>query len=308
MGNARIGIDVGTRWIKGVELGRRGETLRTAAFPRLGDRLDGDEIARVSSVLRRKGFASSDVTLVCPRESLHRRIVALPAKPDRERDAGIVASTFEAAGDVASAPEPVWWDLTPGTKSEQREVLAFAIDPTDALSWFESFAQAGLNLSGLDIHPSAAVRLADEQTSIVADMAYSHLGLTLSKDRRPVYERHDSELGLRGLLALEGRRLGQATDETETLVLSRGGFEGGTIAGYQSWARLVSESVLALAQYAQRKYPGSPDPSVLLVGGGANNRIARELGEMAGLSCRCAGDAGEAFAGIARAAVRGEAA
>lgn len=304
MNYGRIGIDAGSRWIKGVETGRRGETLRAAAFPRLSERFDDAEITRISAILKRKGFSAGEVTLVCPRESLRRQIVTLPSKPDDERDAGIVAGTFEASGDVSSGPEPVWWDLAPGAKSDKREVLAYAIDSGDAHSWFESFARAGLNLSSIDIHPAAAVRLADEDMSIVADLAYSHLGLTLSQGRRPVYERHDAGLGMRRLLALEGRRLGQSSEHTESLMLKRGALDRGEIAGFQAWVQRVSDAALALSQYAQRKYPGSADPTVLLVGGGVSPLVVETLGRLTGLACRCACAPADSITGIACVAAK----
>ncbi|MFG0307313.1 MAG: hypothetical protein ACF8Q5_13990 [Phycisphaerales bacterium JB040] len=299
MSGTHLGIDAGARWVKAVETGRRGQVLRTAMFPRSGDPLGPEGVSRIAATLRRKGFTSRSATLVCPRDSVHRRIVSLPQRRDNERDSSIVAGSFESEGVGGGASEPVWWELGSRAGSEHREVLAYAVDAERAMSWYRSFEREGLDLVSIDLHPSAAGRLAGPELTVVADVAYSHLGLTLALERRPVYERHDPGLGLGHLLTLEGRRLGQPVEDAETLALRHATLDRGEIAGFQGWAQRVSEGVLALTQYAQRRYPGSDDPRVLLVGGGATPGVAEALGRLTGLRCGCVEGACDAMTCVA---------
>src|SRR5579872_5669252 len=80
----RIGLDVGSQWVKAAQFSKVGAQTRLtacAAFPRItpGSSATAAELNQIGSILRRQGFVGRDVIIPAPGDKLQSGILELPA-------------------------------------------------------------------------------------------------------------------------------------------------------------------------------------------------------------------------------------
>jgi len=303
----RTGIDLGSRWIKAVELRADGSVAHRARLPRQGAVLDEREVSRLCEILRRQGFALGSVSLLAAHEALRRQVIRLPDKADAARDDAIVRNHFEGLDGVSEGPcEIAWWELPPSRRAtDGREALAYAADPGMTGAWLRGFDAQGVVVRGIETHSSALTRAAGDRDCVVADLSWSRLGLTLTVGGLPVYERSESASGLDTLVRAEAERCGRTIDQIEALVRNEASERGLLgLPGAMGWARGVSDSITATADYAVRRYGLSESPRVLLTGGGATREITQTLGGLLDTACEVEFAGVEADQLAARSAAR----
>ncbi|MFT5422474.1 MAG: hypothetical protein ACI89L_000231 [Phycisphaerales bacterium] len=299
----RTGIDLGTRWIKAVELNADGSVARCVRFPRGAEALDESEIARLCEILRRQGFTLRTVTLLAAQGSLRRQVVRLPDKPDPTRDDAIVRNQFaELEGEPG---EIAWWELPRSRRAtDGREALAYEADHATTAALLGGFEAQGVRVRGIDTHSSAFTRAVGRGDCVVADLGWSRLGLMLAVEGLPVYERSDPAGGLESLVRAETERTERTGEQVESLIRNEDSDRGLLgLPGAMGWARTTAESITATADYAVRRYALAETPRVVLTGGGATEEVARALGGLIGLELEVAGGGVEAdqFAALAAA-------
>ncbi len=160
-----IGLDVGNRAIKAVQLSRGGRGGITAAMtiPRQAESgpLEVDELLRLAQVLERQGFEGSNVVLAAPGESL---LVGTLSLPPRHSGAPVdQIARAELARLHRHDPmsfELVHWELPPATsgasgaaasKSGTTSVMAAACPHKDSETLLDLFEAADLQVVGIDV-------------------------------------------------------------------------------------------------------------------------------------------------------------
>lgn len=294
-----IGLDVGTRWIKAVQLRRDRDGYAVAATARVqrtaeSDALEGDEARRIAGVLMRQGFSGCEVALTVPGSKLHKSVMELPS-----RDSGApleqLARVELARGakcDPAQMESAVWALPGGGRAGEGTHMMGVACTRADALAMIDGAESAGLRVIALDTQATAQARacaMAPAKAgagplwgalSMIVDLGWSRTDIALFVGDVLVYERSLDSAGLEHAHCEITRRLG-IEDEVAAWLVEHGGMSAPTGAHDADKERLLSEAVELVEDYARsiagevttsqayggRRFGNGLTPRVLLLGG-----------------------------------------
>jgi Tfp pilus assembly PilM family ATPase len=232
-----IGLDIGSRWIKAVQLttGRLTSSLprvvAATVFPRLhpDKPIDNTEITRISDVLFRQGFTGNQFVVAAVDNQLLTSTLELPpldsnaprnqiAISEIARNHGCDASSIEVSEwNLASGNEesttPHQGDASrparPGTVSSQtREHAAMAVAcPHEcANTLLDKLEDSNLDILAIDVGWLASVRAcqpmlqaSNEVVSAILDIGWQCSRLVAVRNGVVVYERTLSEVGLENI-------------------------------------------------------------------------------------------------------------
>jgi Tfp pilus assembly PilM family ATPase len=164
-----IGLDVGSRWIKAVQLRRARSGFELAAALRLrregaggagGASLDAAESARVVGVLGRHGFIGRRVSLALPGRGLVRQVMDLPPRESgAPLDQIARAEMARAAKCTPEQMEATWWELPRGARGgETLQAMGVACAHSVADEVINAVESAGLSVIALDASIAATAR------------------------------------------------------------------------------------------------------------------------------------------------------
>lgn len=204
-----IGLDLGSRWIKAVQLSGAPGAWRIAAAsmlprPQSGEPITSEEISRAAEVLARQGFTGEEVVVTVPNEKLICGILDMPPK-----DSGAPVDQI-ARAELASIHriepgnfEMAWWELPLGGRGrESTRVMAAACPHAAAEEWIGLLAGGGFEVVALDTEAACISRLcgtmSHSQSDVlpVLDLGWRAARLVLMHQGTIVYERRLSEAGL----------------------------------------------------------------------------------------------------------------
>jgi len=166
-----IGVDIGSRLIKAVQVshaGGRPQVTAAVAIPRLkgSGPLERDEVRRLGEVLFRQGFEGRSIVLAAPAESLLVGTLTLPPKQSGAPVDQI--ARMELARMHKQDPqgfELVHWELPSqsgssgaGGKAGATSVMAAGCPHAEAAALLDMFESAGMDVAGLDVHWLALAR------------------------------------------------------------------------------------------------------------------------------------------------------
>jgi Tfp pilus assembly PilM family ATPase len=217
-----IGLDIGARAVKAVQLGRsRARTIIRAAahFPRIspGEALNPAELIRALGILRRQGFVGERVVVCIPDAQLLSGVVELPARaPAPTLNAIARQELARACKKDPGSIELAWWELPaggPNARADQgAQALALGCAHADSEQLLACFAplggagragQGGLDVIAIDARPAAIARacapLAADAPNLTAvlDLGHSAAHILIMAGRSLVYERTLAEASLR---------------------------------------------------------------------------------------------------------------
>ena len=288
-----IGLDIGGRQIKAVQLGRtsRGWQVKAATvLPRRGSGtgVDAQEIRELRGILARQGFSGTKAVLAVPPEKLLRGIVEIGAVESGAPIDQVARMEFARVHNCdPQSFEMVYWMLPPSPARKGRsQLLAAACAHQDADALLDVVEGAGLDVEVLDLHSSALTRACGPLLSAtgrivaVLDVAWHSCQLLLIHQGVVVYERSLVESGIRRAGEALSKRLsldGPALDVLLTEVGLDGGKTDAEDAAVLGVVREllskqfdeVVEELRAPFSYAVQQYPDSYVDQLLLVGGGA---------------------------------------
>ncbi len=213
--NSPIGLDVGTRSIKAVQLSGTGNHLQIIAATELPRRQTEeetiypsiDELASLVSALQRQGFTGNKVVLSVPESRLISTILELPP---RESDAPIdQLARLELANMNQLEPESLeihTWDLPDGQrKRDQTVLMAAACGHSDADELLDLYEAVGLVPVALDMQSAAIGRACDwrgtseGQILPIIDLGWKAARLIVVYQGNLIYERPINEAALEPL-------------------------------------------------------------------------------------------------------------
>jgi type IV pilus assembly protein PilM len=288
-----IGLDVGSRAVKAVQLSRAGREQRIvacASFPRAGPEAvpTAAELREVRSILRRQGFVGRDVVIAAAGDKLRSGILELPAKAAGVPMDQIARAEFGRVHKLdVNAAELSWWELPASSRAAKgTSVMAVAYPHADAEPHVSAFDEAGFRVRGVDTPTSAVARgclplAAGKRSFGTLELGASAAVLVLVRDGIVVYERRIPDAGTGRLLAELEARLGAGRDAAEHVLADVGLSPAGAAsanddARFASARELIARHVDAsLAEvrrtlaYASHQYANEPVELLLLCGGGA---------------------------------------
>lgn len=249
-----IGLDIGDRWIKAVQLDADGTRIAAAASIQRrvqptgeADAFTVDDARRLAGVLRRRGFIGRRVVVAAPPRAVMTSLLELPPRGCGAPLAQIARSELAHAHRRESdAMEVAFWDIPQSTRpTEGTPVMAAACAHADAQALIDPLEHAGLRVEALDLHGWAVARMvqrratpepptpADDATNAAdtndptgmtaaVDIGWSSATLILLHGPSVVYERSLTAAGVRDLAAAVTRTHGFAPGVVEYLLRDLG--------------------------------------------------------------------------------------
>jgi type IV pilus assembly protein PilM len=238
--------------------------------------------------------------------------------------------------DIAAGFEMAYWDLpAPARAGRTTNVMAAACMHGEADALVELFAEADLDVVGLDAHPCALARACapaaeDAAAGIVIVVEFGWNGAVLVVLHRGVvvYERTIAEVALKQLLGDLAAALKVAPEVAEFLLNEPNLFPHPGEAQQQQTAApssgaipdevlgevrgivaahfdVAAREVMASVSYSAHQYPDAAVSRLLLTGGGALlPGVAEHLQTLLGFECRIVTPLASAKAGAAAAIAR----
>lgn len=250
-----IGLDVGSRTVKAVQLGRdrwgTGEWRVTAAAevprhdvtPQASGAnpgkspavppfaLSAAEVRRLMGTLERQNFSGGDVVLAVPNERVVSSMLELPPRSSQAPIEQI--ARMEVARAHRFAPDSFemgCWDLPAAARAtKQTPVMAVACTHADAAAVMDPFEAEGLHVAALDVRAAALARacaplLRDDAAGItgIVDLGWASATLSLMHQGVAIYGRTLGDSGIGKLYHTLATRLALDVDVIDYLLAESG--------------------------------------------------------------------------------------
>jgi len=276
-----IGVDIGTRSVKAIQLtrGLRGWSIRAAArFPRpqTDAPWSAAEAARIRAVLDRQGFGGSAVVLATPPDRLLSGVLELP--PRRSGAPLAQIARMELARMHSRTPtsfEMSCWDLpdSPG-KKDQSYVMAVACGHEEAEQLVGEFERGGLVIQAMDVRCCALGRACASaaapagQVTAILEIGWQTTHLVLVQHDVILYEREMLDGGIGKLAAALEKRFGFDAQTVEYLLdyeaiaphkpqeRRRSGPLDEVRAAVEKYLEQLADGLTAPLAYVRQLYPG----------------------------------------------------
>lgn len=302
-----IGLDIGDRWIKAIQLSGDGVRIEAAASIARLSPAEADapplavaEAQRLIGILRRRGFVGRRAVVAVPARSVMTSILELPpAGSGAPRQQIACAELAEAHRREPTGMEVSFWDIPkPARPVEGAPAMAAGCTHGDAEALIDPLQRAGFQIDALDLQSWAVARICTRLSGLqstaemacnvppaagmiaAVDLGWTSATLMLLHCDTVVYERNLPAAGLRHLATALERSHRFGPDVVEYLLRDLG-FGGDAESPDDADLLLKARGQLdahfdGLGQelrlsisYAQHQYPAAPVDHVVLTGGGA---------------------------------------
>jgi type IV pilus assembly protein PilM len=292
-----IGIDIGARSVKAIQLSRAGKQARVeaaAVIPHVTDEpaIDAAFVRRLRDVFVRQGFYGNRVVLCAPSDKLHVEMLDLPprhsgapvdqlARAEMMRLSRLEGNSFEMAT----------WDLpTPPRGGAGTALMAVAASHADTQGLFEAFESEGLTVEAIDVQACAIARAckprqATTGMTAILDLGFSRASLWFIRDGIVAFQRTFNDCGTRTVQAELMKRLSVDADVADHLFAHAGEKPDGkplpqaaTVhAQVSRYVEAIGDELEASFAYINHRY-SEPQPAALFaIGGGAVSGGVREM-------------------------------
>lgn len=288
-----IGLSLGSRSIRAVQLDGAGRIVAAAILPRRSPAtpVDAAELQRLDAVLARQGFTGRHVVLAAPAQMVVSAVMELP--PRRSGAPVEEIARLELERSVRGEPQPMEmaiWDLpTPARARDATHVMAVACRRGDAESLLTLFDPVGLEVVALDVHAAALTRAMHrwlspgQDIAAAVDLGWSTARVVVWHQQTVVYERTLADLGLGAIAAELTAQVQLPPDVADNLLreMELGGADVAAMGRRSSGAMHDARSIVTarfstLAQevarsidYASHQYPAATGRRLVLTGAGA---------------------------------------
>jgi type IV pilus assembly protein PilM len=282
-----IGIDLGGRTIRAVQLSGRPGHWRTEAVAEVPRRADSDlptEALRLAGVLGRQGFTGQSAVLAVPDAALLTAILDLPPRSSGAPVEQIALAELARAHRREPATlEMACWDLpAPARPGDTVQVMAAACAHTDAGTILDAFENAGFEVRALDVRALAVARACralwapgDSMTAVL-DIGWESVLLSVVGGDVVVYERLLEACDLHRLHAMLVEREGLPSELAEQILADGGAAPSDSVGdiltearhAIENHAQTLSEQLSLSLSYTAHRYPGRPVGAILLTGEG----------------------------------------
>ena len=296
-GRTSIGIDVGERTVKAVQLSRlpggwRIEAAATISRSGSSSVLDAGDLRQLHESLAQQGFEGNSIVLSVPGGDLLTGILELPPRSSNAPIDQLARSELSRMHKCDGPGfEVACWDLpAPARAANSTFVMAVGCKHADADGLLDLFEGEGFEVECLGTHATAVARaceplLADvDGDTAILDIGWSSAQLVLVHAGVIVYERKLHRGGVMALTRLLAGQLDVSEDEAENLLWSLGldAEAPAHDASEDVRARVLAASTAHFQDmvkemqipfsYLVNQYPDAGVRRILLVGGGAGVR------------------------------------
>ncbi len=288
-----IGIDIGSRMIKAVQLDGAGpsQCIRAMSLtPRIHpqEEIGRPEVRHLRGILKRQGFAGRDIVLSVPDALLLRAVLELPSNVSQESRVQMARMELSRIHQMdPHAFEMVHWGLsTPGAAAAGAQTVVVACPHKAADTLLNTFEHNGFNVRALDVRTAAAARACQglcvppPAITAILDLGWNSTNLLLVCGSTVLYERFlQTELvrlttQLSGKFHIDLRAAAQLVDtigiEKERIDES---FDAVSVDVIHTLIRHhfrdMVEALTVPFSYVNRQYSGAGITRLLLLGGGA---------------------------------------
>lgn len=289
-----VGIDIGSRCVKAVQLERSKSGWRiaaAAAFAHAGDDVPSpDAVAnRIAEVMGRQGFTGRSIVLAVPAAQLILNTLELPPRASGAPLEEIARAELARAAKVGpDALEARLWDLPdPARAANATHCMAAAVRHADADALLDVLERHALRVRALDIQAWALCRACLPLTresaglSCILDLGWTSAMLTLVQRQTVLYQRTLGESGLLTLRTAIASRFdvmpevaghlleASMADDPERRPSRHANLNQDLSAVLASHLDAMVEELRVSLTYASHRYPAAPVLQLLLTGGGA---------------------------------------
>jgi len=280
-----IGLDIGSRTIKAVELAKEGDRFRLKAAGLVGysgadiTKISADkEFAQIADILRKvfsdAKISGKEITIALPEAQVFTRAIKFPLLTDQEISSAV---KWEAEQYI---PIPIQEAIIQHQIIERREnvsppevlVLLVAAPRVLAEKYIKAVEAAKLNVVAVETELIALVRsLAPaNQTALILDFGAHSTDLAIAKNGFLVFSRSIATAG-EALTRAVGQSLGvnpqQAEEYKKTYGMTASQLEGKVKGALDPILRVVSEEIKKAIHFYQSENKEEPPSSIVISGG-----------------------------------------
>lgn len=289
-----IGVDVGRRTIKAVQLAAVGDRCRACALslvprPEPEKEISEADALALKEVLRRQGFGGTRIVLAAPDQSLMRAMLELPAKVAGAPAEQIIRMELSRLHNAApDSFEMTYWELkAAGGAKPVTQALAVGCPHEAANAVLDVFENAGFQVGALDVRGAAAVRacrplvLPPSAITAIIDLGWRSTSILFACGNSLIYERSLEEASMAELTGRLAEAFGIPMESARQIIGTVGPAGQEPVAG-EDRATLEAirkhltahldrllETVKVPLSYANHHFPGEGVKRLLLIGGGA---------------------------------------
>ncbi len=298
-GRSPIGLEIGNRWVKAVQLrgggggGASGRwTIAAAArFERpvaARSAIEATEAQRLAAILDRQGFSGRRVTLVMPATMEITAALTLPSRNSgAPLDQMALSQLAETARCEPSSLTGAWWPRGVAGENGAFPAMAAGVRTRDADTLAEAIEAGGLEVVAVDVRGCALARACapalDGGATVTAIVSIGHSAAMVVAvlGGVPVYERVLPESGLKELHERLHKNLDMEPDAIEYALARAAGDQpsaredanaetlGEVRTVLDEYAQALAREVQVSLSYAASTSPGTTTGSAILVGDGA---------------------------------------
>jgi type IV pilus assembly protein PilM len=283
-----VGLDIGSKTIKVVELGGGGKRfiLKAAGAVGYSNNIDIEsiqdekELANLAKAIKAlfndAKISSNKVSIAIPENKAYTRILKLPLLNDEE-----VASAVKWEAEEL-IPIPIKEAIIQHQVIERQEagnppqvvVLLVAVQKELVEKYMKMLRLVGLNVVGVETNLLSLVRSVSypNKVSIIADIGAYATNIAIAKSEQLVFSRSISTAGsalTRAVAQSLGVSLEQAEQYKRTYGFSEGQLEGKVGDALTPILRVIIEETKKAINYYQLEVKGDKPSSVILSGGSA---------------------------------------
>jgi len=289
-----IGVDVGRRTIKAVQLAPSAGGYRVSALSLLPRPEPEKEVGRADAealrkVLKRQGFSGRKIVVAAPEERLVRAALELPSKVAGAPIGQIVRMELSRLHNIApDSFEMAYWEWrTPDGAKPVTRTLAIGCPHGAANSVLDMFEAEGFDVVALDVLSAAIGRacgpllLPAPQITAIADLGWRSTAVLFVCGRSLLYERLMEGISMAELTGKLAEAFGITTEAAQQVANTVGltadqpvnGIDRETLDAVSKHLRSHFDRLLDELQapfsYVNHQFPGEGVKRLLLIGGAA---------------------------------------
>lgn len=283
-----VGLDIGTKSIKVVELNQDGNKFSLKSAGAVGyvgapiepNLQDEKEIAALGSVIKKlmqdAKVTSKDVSISLPESQVFTRMLKFPMLTDQEISSAVKweAEEYIPIPLKEAIVEHSILDRLESSNPPQVVVLLIAVLKTLVEKYVEVVNAAGLNVISVETELLSMVRslAVPEKTIMVVDFGAKSTDIAVARNMQLYFSRSIPTAGdafSRAVGQSLGVNMQQAEQYKRAYGLSEGQLEGKVGRAIVPILKVVSEEIKKASHYYQMEVKGDPVEMVMLAGGSA---------------------------------------
>lgn len=300
LNNMSVGVDIGSKTIKIVEIAREGGKFYLKASGIVGhksftpDQINDDKefgilAESIKKLHKEAKISSKNVAIALPETQVYTRTIRFPLLTDSEI-ASAVKWEAEQYIPIPVNEAIIQHQVIERTESPAQVVVLLVAAPKVLVEKYaKAVEMAGLTLYSVETELIALVRALapEDQTVLVIDLGARSTNIAISKKSQLVFSRSIPTAGeafTRAVAQILGVQEAQAEEYKRTYGLSQNQLEGKIKVALEPVFRMISDEVKKAVHFYQSEERGDSPTSAILAGGTAGMpEVASSFTQMLGI-------------------------